>query len=135
MNPAIYNILHNKPPIGLELIRRDEIFKSIQYHLNPCYIVSEVDPNQQLKSLSKEGDTNTVRTLHQSKSVAKSGEVPKITITAQKIRNKKVTTVVGVDLFKIDTQEMSKFLRNKCQASVTATREKVKDKEQDVITI
>ena len=45
MNPAIYNILHNKPPVGLELIRRDEIFKSIQYHLNPCYIVSEVDPN------------------------------------------------------------------------------------------
>ena len=29
MNPAIYNILHSKPPAGLELIRRDEIFKSL----------------------------------------------------------------------------------------------------------
>ena len=77
-------------------------------------MVSEIDPNQQLKSLSKDGETNTVRTLHQSKLIVKPGEVPKVQIVAQKARNKKVTCCYGVELFKIDTQEMAKYLRNKC---------------------
>ena len=98
-------------------------------------MVSEIDPNQQLKSLSKEGENNTLRTLHQSKSTVKAGEVPKVQIIAEKARNKKVTHAIGVELFKIDTQEMAKFLRNKCQASVTVNREKLKDKEFEVITI
>ena len=55
-----------------------------------------------------------MRTLHQSKSTVKPGEVPKVQIKAEKVRNKKVTLVHGVELFKIDTQEMAKFLRNKC---------------------
>ena len=40
-----------------------------------------------------------------------------------------------MELYKIDPAEFSRYLRNKCQSSVTVNKEKVKEKEWDVLTI
>ena len=38
------------------------------------------------------------------------GEVPKVHILAQKVNNKKVTTITGLDMYMIDYGEMSSYL-------------------------
>jgi len=47
------------------------------------------------------------------------GEVPCIEITSQKVSNKKQTTVTGLDLYKIDYDEISTYLQHKCASSVS----------------
>mmetsp|Transcript_15122 Transcript_15122/g.25649 ORF Transcript_15122/g.25649 Transcript_15122/m.25649 type:complete len:118 (-) Transcript_15122:116-469(-) len=47
------------------------------------------------------------------------GQVPCVEIIAQKINNKKQTTITGLELFMIDLDELSTYLQHKCASSVT----------------
>ena len=42
-----------------------------------------------------------------------------VKLEALKYRNKKITRISGLELYQVDLQELARFLRNKCQASVT----------------
>ena len=39
-----------------------------------------------------------------------------VNIKAEKVRNKKVTFISGLELFQIDYDELNTYLRNKCAA-------------------
>lgn len=57
------------------------------------------------------------------------GAVPKITIIAEKVQNKKITTVGGqgntLQLFLVDYDEMATYLAKKCAASASVCKEVV----------
>ena len=61
--------------------------------------------------------------------------MPKAQILAEKVRNRKVTRVYGLELFQIDMTEFARYLRNKCQASVTVNQELLRGKETSVLSI
>ena len=46
IDPNLYAILHPKPPLNAESIRKDAIFISISNCTNSAYVVSQVDPNE-----------------------------------------------------------------------------------------
>ena len=50
------------------------------------------------------------------------GDVPKVHILAQKLNNKKQTTVTGLDMYMIDYAEMSSYLQHKCASSVSVKK-------------
>ena len=97
--------------------------------------MSEIDPNQQAKQLNKDDGKLTI---HQQSVSARTGEVLKAQILAEKVRNRKVTHVSHLELFQVDVQELARHLRNKCQASVTVGQDVVRGgggKETSVVTV
>ena len=61
------------------------------------------------------------------------GAVPKINILAEKVQNKKITTIGGqgntLDLFLVDCDEMASYLAKKCAASASVCKEIVGQRE------
>lgn len=55
--------------------------------------------------------------------IVKSGLVPKVKIEAQNYRNKKVTTIQGIDLWWIEPKELISELRKKLSVGVSETEE------------
>ena len=50
LDPILYAILHPKPQATIDTIRKDAIFKSIPNCTNPAFVISPVDPNQNLQA-------------------------------------------------------------------------------------
>ena len=71
------------------------MFKSLQTNLTNCYVVNLVDESQ-LVAESK-------------RSRFFKGDVPHVKIVAQKVNNKKVTYVTGLELFMIDLPEFCSY--------------------------
>lgn len=94
--------------------------------------MSEIDPNQQAKQLNKDDGKLTI---HQQSVKARNGDVPKVQILAEKVRNRKVTHASHMELFQVDVQEFARHLRNKCQASVTVGQDAIRGKETTVVTV
>ena len=95
LDPILYAILHPKPQATIDTIRKDAIFKSIPNCTNPAFVISPVDPNQNLQA--QEAQTFTL--IKQQSSTFHSGVVPKVKIEALKYRNKKITRVSGLELY------------------------------------
>lgn len=96
-------------------MRKDAIFKCITNCSNPAFVITPVDPNSALAA----SEASSFTLIKQPSSTFHPGIVPKVKIEALKYRNKKITRVSGLELYQIDLQEFARYLRNKCQASVT----------------
>jgi len=115
LDPLLYNILQPKPAPHTETIRKDAIFKSIGNCSNAAFVLTPVDPNQAVSA--EEASTFTL--IKTPASAFHPGKVPAVKIEALKYRNKKITRISGLEVYQIDLQEFARYLRNKCQASVT----------------
>lgn len=115
IDPLLYAILNPKPAGQTETVRKDAIFKSITSCTNAAYVISTVDPNE-AKS-AQEAESFTLQ--HKASNTYHHGQVPKVKVEALKYRNKKQTRMSGLELYQVDLQEFARYLRNKCQASVT----------------
>jgi translation initiation factor 2D len=91
-------------------VKKEFIYKNITTNLLSCYVVSVLDQDLVIKDNVRQKFVK--------------GEVPCVQLVAQKLSNKKLTTVSGLDLFLIDYDEFTQHLRVKCASSVSLSEDK-----------
>jgi translation initiation factor 1 (eIF-1/SUI1) len=79
------------------------VLKSIPNHVKECYQVIQLDEEEVIKTRSK-----TFK-----------GSVPKLLIKAQRVANKKVTIVTGLELWQIPCEDVVPLFSVKCAGSAT----------------
>lgn len=109
IDPLIARLVGDCKPDQKE-VKKEFIYKNISSNLLPCYVVSTLDQDLIIKDNLRQKFFK--------------GEVDGVKIVAQKISNKKVTTINGLDLFQIDLDEFSHYLRVKCATSVSLSEDR-----------
>lgn len=111
LDPNLVRLLSAQPPLGTAEVRIDLLQKGMQGHLLECHEVTLLDESALLK--------NNKRTIQ--------GAVPKIHVLAERVQNKKVTSVGGpgntLELFLVDCDELAAYLAKKCAASASVRRD------------
>jgi hypothetical protein len=79
LDPNLVRLLSAQPPLGTAEVRIDSLQKGLQAHLLECHEVTLLDESALLK--------NNKRTFQ--------GAVPRIHVLAERVQNKKVTSVGG----------------------------------------
>ena len=101
LDPLFVNLTTFKP--GQNDVKKEYIFKNLNHNLHNAYVTTLVDQDQITKDRQR----------------FFKGDVPKVDILSQKINNKKVTTLSGLEMYQIDYDELTTYLQHKCASSVT----------------
>lgn len=91
-------------------VKKEFVFKNIMPNLIECHVVTMLDEELVVREKVRERFFK--------------GPVPPVIVLAQKVNNKKVTTIVGLELFMIDLDELQTYLKVKCACSVNMTEHK-----------
>lgn len=86
-------------------VKKEFLYKNLQTNLLNCYTVTLVDEKQ----------------IVQQRQKLVKGSVPRVEILAQKVKNKKATTISGLELYMIEFDEFTSHLQHRCASSVSMT--------------
>lgn len=91
LDPQIVRLVGDCKP-GQNDVKKEYLYKNLMGNLTECHVITMLDEDLVVR------DSQKLRFVK--------GPVPRVTIFAEKLNNKKVTTIIGLEVFQIDQDEL-----------------------------